>query len=142
MSLATGLVHLFPPKHHVRAIRILDDVLSVDPDNVHALMGRGYVFEAARKWNDAAELFLRVVNQLPEDLDVGLVAKEEYAWCLAEKEDCELDAALAELKTVLDQLGPLDGYEERKARLWWRLGQCFWRRGGKNVIGSLRKATI
>ncbi|KAL5507335.1 SKI3 [Sanghuangporus vaninii] len=127
VSLATGLVHLFPPKHHSRAIRVLDEVLSLDPNNVPCLMGRGYVLEAAGKWNEAADLFLKVASQLRDDVDVGLVAREQYAWCLIEKEQPELETAIAELQSVLDQIEALDGYEERKARLWWRLGQCYWR---------------
>ncbi|KAL5485002.1 SKI3 [Sanghuangporus weigelae] len=127
VSLATGLVHLFPPKHHICAIRILDEVLSLDPSNVPCLMGRGYVLEAARKWNEAADLFLKVAIQMRDDVDVGLVAREQHAWCLIEKEQPELETAIAELQSVLDQIEVLDGYEERKARLWWRLGQCYWR---------------
>ncbi|KIO22864.1 hypothetical protein M407DRAFT_27663, partial [Tulasnella calospora MUT 4182] len=33
ICIATALVYLFPPKHHLRAAGLLDDVLSVDPDN-------------------------------------------------------------------------------------------------------------
>src|SRR5579863_5485593 len=40
VTLATSLVHLYPPKHHTRALRILGDVLSEDPNNVNCLMGR------------------------------------------------------------------------------------------------------
>lgn len=134
MTLATGLVHLFPPKHHARAIRILDDVLEIEPNNASCLMGRGYVLQAARKWNEASELFLKVADQLPDDVDVGLVAKEEHAWCLVEKEVPELDIAIKELQSILDQVEALDGYEQRKARLWWRLGQCYWRLEGTKVL--------
>lgn len=121
-------MHLFSPKHHVRANRILDDVLSFEPNNAVCLMGRGYVLQTAQKWADAAELFLKVTEQLPDDVDLGLVAREQHAWCLAE--GGELDVAVEELQSVLDRLEDLDGYEERKARVWWRLGQCYWRLGG------------
>lgn len=94
-------------------------------------MGRGYVLEAACKWDEAANLFLKVSSQLRDDVDVGLVAREQHAWCLIQKEPPELDTAIAELQSVLDQIEALDGYEERKARVWWRLGQSYWRLGGK-----------
>ncbi|EJD03262.1 TPR-like protein [Fomitiporia mediterranea MF3/22] len=137
-SLATGLVHLFPPKHHARAIRVLDDVLSFEPNNVTCLMGRAYVFQASRRWDDAAELFLNVVNQLPDDVEVGLVAKEEHAWCLVERAEPALDVAVEELQFVLNRIEPLDGYEQRKARVWWRLGQCYWRLGANNRENAYR----
>jgi superkiller protein 3 len=39
VALATSLVHLYPPKHHTRALRILDEVLSEDPNNVELPYG-------------------------------------------------------------------------------------------------------
>ena len=45
-------------------------------------MGRGYVLQAAGKWQDAAGSFDVVANKEPEGIDTGLVAKEEHAWCL------------------------------------------------------------
>ncbi|KAH8119473.1 TPR-like protein [Phellopilus nigrolimitatus] len=136
ISLATGLVHLFPPKHHARAIRVLDDVLSFEPDNAPCLMSRGFVKQSARSWADAAELFRKVAVQLPDDVNMGLVAEEERAWCLAE--EGELDVAVEELQNVLDKLEELDGYEERKARVWWRIGVCYWRLGGASREKSYR----
>ena len=97
-------------------------------------MSRGYVFKAARRWDEAADLFHRVAEQLPDDVDIGLVAREEHAWCLAEKEEPNLDIAIEELNSVLDQVEGFDGYDQRKARVWWRLGQCYWRAGGKDMF--------
>ena len=94
-------------------------------------MGRGYVLEAAHKLEEAAKLFLKVASQLRNDVDVGLVAREQHAWCLIQKKQPDLDTAIAELQSVLDQIETLDGYDERKARVWWRLGQCYWKLGGE-----------
>ncbi|KAG6862290.1 hypothetical protein C0995_015987 [Termitomyces sp. Mi166 len=79
--LATSLVHLFPPKHHTSALRIIDDVLAQSADNVHCLMGRAFVLEKARKWGEAATLFARVDELLPDNLSTGIRAREENAWC-------------------------------------------------------------
>ncbi|KAK0197963.1 superkiller protein 3 [Armillaria mellea] len=97
-----SLVHLFPPKHHARALSIIDDVLSTSPNNISCLMGRAYVLEQANKWEDAADLFSRVHELLPDDLDNGLRAKEEHAWCRSRTG--AFDFAVAALKEVLDTM--------------------------------------
>ena len=91
-------------------------------------MGRGYVLQAAGKWQDAAGSFDVVANKEPEGIDTGLVAKEEHAWCLIRLN--RLQPAADEFQQVLDALEEVDGYETRKARLWWRLGHCYWEMGG------------
>ena len=131
--LATGLVHLFPPKHHTRAIRVLDDVLAVEPTNVTALMGRAYIHQFANRWEDAADFFSKAAEQVPEDnVETGLVAREEHAWCQAQLRNYEVAAEA--LHSIQEHIEVLDGYEERKARVWWRLGQCHWHLGGMHII--------
>jgi superkiller protein 3 len=126
--LATSLVHLFPPKHHARALSIIDEVLSQFPDNVTCLMGRAYVLQASKNWKDAGALFSKVVNLLPEDLDTGLRAKEENSWC-----SCQLGntrAGLQGLENVHEILKTLDHRELDIARCLWRLGKCYLDIGG------------
>uniref|UniRef100_D8QCZ7 Superkiller protein 3 n=1 Tax=Schizophyllum commune (strain H4-8 / FGSC 9210) TaxID=578458 RepID=D8QCZ7_SCHCM len=142
--LATSLVHLFPPKHHARALPILDDVLSQDPLNVPALMGRAYVLEAAQNWNEAAECLNKVVSILPDDLDDGLRAKEELAWCRSQQGD--LAGAVEALSEVKETLNGLEGRELDQARCLWRIGKCYWDMGGDdrekcypNFIQALKK---
>lgn len=130
ISLASGLVHLFPPKHHKRAIPVLEEVLALDPKNVHALMGRGYVLQASRKWSEAASAFLAVTEHASDDIDIGLRAREEHVWCMAEEGETEV--AAEELQAVLDELETFEGNDVRKARVCWRLGVCYWRLGGAN----------
>jgi superkiller protein 3 len=74
VMLGTSLVHYYPPKHHARALRILDDILSEDDANVPSLMGRAYILQASKDWVGAAELFLRVNELLPDDVDEGIRA--------------------------------------------------------------------
>lgn len=95
-------------------------------------MGRGYVLQAASKWIDASKLFETVYKVDPDDVNTGFVAREEHAWCLVQLD--QLDVAAEELQDVLERLEQWDGYETRKARLWWRLGQCYWRQGGKSHL--------
>ncbi|CCM00695.1 uncharacterized protein FIBRA_02734 [Fibroporia radiculosa] len=125
--LASSLVHYYPPKHHARALGILNEILSTDHDNVPCLMGRGYVLEFAEKWAEAGELFKKIAALLPDDLGDGIRAKEEHAWCLV---NCHnLDAAATELRDVISTLDTLEDKNEDRARCWWRLGRCTWDMG-------------
>ena len=122
MMLGTSLVHYYSPKHHTRALRILDDVLSGDDANVPSLMGRAYILQASKDWGTAAELFLRVDELLPDDVDEGIRAREERAWCILQQGNG--DVAANELKVVSEILDDLDGREVDQARCWWRMGKC------------------
>ena len=126
--LATCLVHLYPPKHHQRALRLLNEILDQDPDNVRCLMGRAYTLQHAGKWREAQTIFDRVAVLLPDDLDEGIRAQEESAWCVMQSHDPE--GAATSLQKVLEILDSLEGRETDQARCWWRLGQCYWSMGG------------
>ena len=117
-------MHHFPPKHHTRALRIIDDVLSSDPVNVPCLLGRGHVLRDARKWDDAVAVFCKVVELLPDDLKDGLRAREERAWCLLQRQ--EAAEAEKEFLSVVEVLDREEGRETEAARCWRRLGQCRW----------------
>ncbi|KAI0743910.1 TPR-like protein [Daedaleopsis nitida] len=143
--LATSLVHYFPPKHHVRALRILDELLGEDPENIPALMGRGFVLQYAKKWSRAAAIFATVANLDPEGVDHGLRAKEEHAW--SEAMCGNLQAAEVELRDVIDVLDGLEGRDDDKARGWWRLGRCCWEMGDdhrdqayKHFVAALKRS--
>lgn len=123
-TLATSLVHLFPPKHHARALLIIEEVLSQSPDNVACLMGHAYVLQAAKRWKDASVLFAKVDNLLQNDLEIGLRAQEENAWCLCQIQDFE--TGLQGLLGVHETLQTLDDRKLDIARCLWRLGKCYW----------------
>ena len=124
-------MHYFPPKHHIRALRTIDEILREDPDNVPALMGRGFILQYANKWSEAASIFSRVMVLDPESVDHGLRAKEERAW--SEMMCDDLQAAADELRGVIEALDELEGRDEDKARSWWRLGRCHWEMGGESL---------
>jgi superkiller protein 3 len=127
--LATSLVHLYPPKHHGRALQTIDQVLEVDGDNVACLMGRAYILQYSKNWNEAGELFARVAERMSEDVNLGLRAREEHAWCVG-KAGSPADA-IQNLKGVAGTLEGLDDRDIDKARCFWRIGACFWEMGGK-----------
>lgn len=126
--LGVSLVHYYPPKHHTRALRILDDILSEDDVNVPSLMGRAYILQASKDWVAAAGLFLQVDELLPDDVDEGIRAREEHAWCLLQQGNS--DVAANELKAVSEVLDNFEGREADQARCWWRTGKCAWQKEG------------
>ncbi|KAG8887667.1 hypothetical protein FRB98_009229 [Tulasnella sp. 332] len=147
ICVATALVGLFPPKHHLRAASLLDDVLDSDSDNIPCLMGRAAVYQFSRSWKKAEQLFARVETlKGPEDMDEGLEAREQKLWCTIQ--DGRVDDGIAELQVVIEQLDSLRGKETQKARAWWRLGQSVWGKGGDHradayphFITALRRQT-
>ncbi|KAG8752591.1 Superkiller protein 3 [Ceratobasidium sp. 428] len=138
--LATGLVHLHPPKHHQRATRILDDVLARDPGHVSALMARAYILQHAKDWAGAIKHFQRVLTETATEESPGWIrprAREEVAWCSAMAGDME--ESLSELKAVSEALESGDAPSEDRARVEWRLGKCMWELGGSWRDGSYRR---
>ncbi|KAI0051258.1 TPR-like protein [Auriscalpium vulgare] len=124
VTLSSSLVQLYPPKHHDRALKIIDEVLSQDPNNVSTLMGRGYICQQKAAWEEAASQFTKVLDILPEDDGDSVRAREEHAWCEVQLQN--IDEGVAELKTALDLLEQAEDKDEDKARCHWRLGKAYW----------------
>ncbi|KAJ7115490.1 hypothetical protein C8R43DRAFT_902679, partial [Mycena crocata] len=122
--LATSLVHLFPPKHHARALSVIDEVLSQAPSNTAALMGRAYILQHDKRWIDAAELFARVADLLPDDMHLGIRAREEEAWC--QSQEGELETGIQALEAVFAVLTELEDSDVECARCLWRIGKSYW----------------
>ncbi|KAJ7497133.1 TPR-like protein [Mycena latifolia] len=135
--LATALVHLFPPKHHVRALSVIDQVLSQAPSNTAALMGRAYILQHSQRWAEAAELFANVGNLLPGDLQLGIRAQEEQAWC--QSRASELEAGIQGLEDVLAVLTELEDADAECARCLWRIGKSYWDIGDEKRDEAYRR---
>nr|GAT57676.1 antiviral protein [Mycena chlorophos] len=125
--LATCLVHLFPPKHHGRALSVIDSVLADDPDNTACLMGRGYILQHEKRWEDAQSLFARVCTLLPEDNNLVVRSREEEAWCKTRIGNW--DAGIQGLQDVLHTLKEIDGADADCARCLCRIGLAHWDAG-------------
>lgn len=121
---ATGLVHLYPPKHHVLASVIIDDVLSSSPDNTACLLGRAFILETSEKWEEAGIHFSRVASLLSEDEFDRLRSIEEAAWC--QFQGGQHEEGLSSLRQALALLNDVPGRESDRARCLWRIGQCQW----------------
>ncbi|KIY52714.1 hypothetical protein FISHEDRAFT_69529 [Fistulina hepatica ATCC 64428] len=125
VSLSTSLVHLFPPKHHARAQTLIDRILKQDSENVSALMGRGYILQAEKQWDEAADVFQRCVSLTGEDSVDHIRAAEEAVWCQSRTAD-GLVTATDDLKTILVTLEALPERSVDRARCLWRIGTCHW----------------
>ncbi|KAF5351978.1 hypothetical protein D9756_007386 [Leucocoprinus leucothites] len=128
--LGTSLVHLFPPKHHQRALPILREALSVSPNNIRCLFGYAYILQTAADWIPAAEQFGKISGLLGDDLADGLKAREEQAWCHWQATHDEAD--IESLKGILDALNDLENRDQDAARCLWRIGRCYWDQEGKS----------
>ncbi|KAG8910291.1 Superkiller protein 3, partial [Tulasnella sp. 408] len=125
ICIATALVYLFPPKHHLRAAGLLDDVLSADPDNVRCLMARAMVYQYAQNWKSAETIYKRVQAIVGSDnIEEGLEAREQAAWCAIQ--DGRAEETLNEMQEVIEALDGLEEKEYQQARAWWRLGKAYW----------------
>ncbi|KAJ4000018.1 TPR-like protein [Lentinula boryana] len=141
--LATSLVHLYPPKHHSKALQLITEILAVSPQNVAGIMGKGYILEASNKWEEAAQNFAQVFELLGEGHDEGLRAKEEHAWCISRAGD--VHGGTDSLENVLQILNGLEGRDHDRARCYWRLGKCLWNldsektlEGYQNFVAALK----
>jgi superkiller protein 3 len=92
-------------------------------------MGRAHILQSMDKWDEAGTLFAKVTQLVPEDLENGLRAKEEHAWC--QFHACDVQSGIAGLKSVLEVLKGLNDRDLDKARCLWRLGKCHWEMGGE-----------
>ncbi|KAJ4468236.1 TPR-like protein [Lentinula aciculospora] len=130
--LATSLVHLYPPKHHHRALQLIDEILTVSPQNIAGILGKGYILESGNKWEEAAVHFAKVLELLGDGDDKGLRAKEEYAWCISRGGD--IQGGIDSIENVLQILNDLEGRDHDRARCHWRLGKCLWDLGSEKTI--------
>ncbi|KAF6760007.1 superkiller protein 3 SKI3 [Ephemerocybe angulata] len=125
--LATSLVHLHPPKNHDQAIHLITEILAASPNNVRALMDRGFVLQARKDWQGAKDSFDRVIATDPTSYH-ALRAREESAW--SETQLGQSDEAIVHFEGVLHELEGEEGREFELARCLWRLGQTYWGLGG------------
>ena len=97
-------------------------------------MCQAFVQQAALKWKDAGVTFDLVFSIIPDDINLGLRAREEGAWCRLQIDLCE--ERLVDLQQVLDVLNGLDDDDKRnsdRARCLWRIGRCYMVLAGPSI---------
>jgi superkiller protein 3 len=135
-QLAFAYVHVDSPIHHRKALRLLDQVLQTDAENTLALLSKAYILSQAESWSAAMEIFDRLLESVSISEEHKLESRGERAWCLVglgrlQEAEAELEAVLDILyQQSVDNEDLLESLKEAKGRTWWRLGRCFWERGG------------
>ncbi|GMK57364.1 hypothetical protein CspeluHIS016_0401980 [Cutaneotrichosporon spelunceum] len=128
-ALGVALVPYYPPKHHQRALQLLNGVLKLQPANYAARFGIGQVLEVAGDWAGAQAQFQRLLDQGGDDKEMT-AAKEELGWCLVnEGKLTEGRDVLEEVVEVRDTRKEQEGKDDEafvRARAWWRLGRTEW----------------
>ncbi|KAL6977951.1 Superkiller protein 3 [Sarracenia purpurea var. burkii] len=150
--MATALTHLHSPQNHLRALRYADAVSWRNPDDLEALLAKGYIKMAGEDWLQAKNLFEEVVTKYRSGIDRRgkkpiaatravplqnplLEAQGEAAWC--DLQGGKLDEATEELHNFLERVDAEDVQgvtSEQRARAWWRYGQALWQRGGPSRL--------
>ncbi|KAG5421274.1 SKI3 [Candida metapsilosis] len=77
-SLATVYTYHEAPKNYTRAVQLYDKILSTNPDNVNAKVGKGLIYVERGELNEAKILLEEIVRDYPNNLE----AESEYYWCL------------------------------------------------------------
>ena len=83
-------------------------------------------------------MFEQVLEVQQLDRDTKREIESERAWCLIGMD--RMEEGEAGLKAVLEQLNspPEEGQKPTqdlptiRAKLWWRLGQCYWKMDGQS----------
>lgn len=131
--MGVALVPYYPPKHHVRAARILETVLKNRPTNNEARFARAQIYETAGQWSDARQHFEKIVQDGLNEKQ-RLDSKEEVGWCLVNEGKLEegrdmLEEVIQVRDTKADKEKEAEARE--RGRTWWRLGKTEWMIGGE-----------
>ncbi|WRT67666.1 uncharacterized protein IL334_004638 [Kwoniella shivajii] len=129
-NLGMALVPYFSPKHHPRAIRLLDGVLKSYPSNAEARFARAQIHQAAGKWAYARKEFQTLLDSGGDEKDV-VSSKEELGWCFVNEGELEKGReVLEEVVEIRDaRKEEQEGKDDEafaRARAWWRLGKTEW----------------
>ncbi|CAI4037040.1 hypothetical protein SMKI_16G3390 [Saccharomyces mikatae IFO 1815] len=114
LDLATVYTYVDAPKDHNAALRLYDNILSGDSDNIQAKMGKGIIFIERKNWKDAMTLLTEVHEQSPDNLEV----LSELSWSKAHMG--QMDESLIGLDTVVKAIKGMDlrSIDFRALNLW------------------------
>lgn len=158
--LAIALVHLEPPVHHLRALRLLNSLIaSSERPDTSLIVAKAHVLQSSEKWQQAIEGWSAVLDSRPSE-EIHNEALAERSWCQFNNGD--LDSARQGFEQVLKSLEARkvlrdqqqhekekarskaglekgEGVEEgetsveatERASCWYRLGRCLWELGGE-----------
>ncbi|SCW04619.1 LAFE_0H17546g1_1 [Lachancea fermentati] len=102
LDLATAYTYFEAPKNHATALSLFEKLLSENPDNVDAKMGKGLIYIERKNWEEAFELLSEVSKYNPANLEV----LSELGWSQLHLNDT--DSAIEKFKYVLNNLTGTD----------------------------------
>lgn len=114
LDLATVYTYVDAPKDHNAALRLYDNILSGDSDNIQAKMGKGIIFIERKNWEEAMTLLTEVHEQSPDNLEV----LSELSWSKAHMG--YMEEALVGLDGVVKAIKGMDlrSIDFRALNLW------------------------
>lgn len=119
-SLAISYTYFEAPKNFPRALQLYDNILSLNPDNVKAKIGKGLILMERNDWQTATKLFQEVNESNPDDIEAAL----ELAWCKILTGD--VIEGRNRLIQVLDKLTGFDLISaDKRAVVRWRIAQSY-----------------
>ncbi|KAI5965479.1 SKI3 [Candida theae] len=141
-SLATVYTYYEAPKNYTRAIQLYDKILSTNPDNVKAKVGKGLIYVERGELSEAKVLLEEIVRDYPSNLE----AESEYYWCLVKMG--QHNEGRGGLKKFLSKItgGDLHSRDIRAVALW-RIAKSYIDTGDvdesyKNLIESLKNSDL
>ncbi|CCH59334.1 hypothetical protein TBLA_0B04990 [Henningerozyma blattae CBS 6284] len=102
LDLGTVYTYVDAPKNHNAALSLFEKIISEDPGNARAKMGKGIIFMERENWNDANNLLKEVTEEFPDNLEI----LSELGW--SEANLGRLDPALIIFDNVLTKLEGTD----------------------------------
>ena len=164
--LSIALVHHNPPTNHLRALRLIESLLSSATVDTSLLTAKAYVLQSSEQWDKSIAVWDAVLASSDLDESVRLEVQGERGWCLFEAGS--FAAAVEGINAVVEafearkvvrdeemkvkqkirskagieleegvQEGETTNESEQRAKAWWRLGKCLWELGGEPLCSVI-----
>lgn len=118
LNLATAYTYFEAPKNHNAALALFDKLLSENPSNSKAKMGKGLIFIERENWDEANKLLSEVIKEFPDNCEVI----SELGW--SELHLGDPDSAIEKFKYVLNNVEGTDlRVLEFRALNYWRIAK-------------------
>ena len=116
---ATCYTYFEAPKNHNIALSLFDKVLSEDPKNTKAKMGKGLIFIERKNWVEANKLLADAVEEFPQNYEIV----SEYGWCLLHIN--KIDEAIEKFQFVLENAPSNEPQSsDFRALNYWRIAKA------------------
>ncbi|CCF56325.1 hypothetical protein KAFR_0B00250 [Kazachstania africana CBS 2517] len=123
IDLATCYTYVESPKNHKPALSLFDKILSEDPTNINAKIGKGIIAIEREDWNGAYTLITNIIEQEPSTSS-NLEILSQLAWCKGHIG--ELDESVELFTTIVNKIEGTDLRTlEFKSKTLWRQAKVY-----------------